>query len=88
MGGKQLGFSDYELTTAKKQTKQEKFMSDMEAVVLWQALIDLIEPHYHKASKNGGRPPYPLTMNYRGRYQIDNEKRRLAMLIWSKEIAS
>lgn len=32
----------------------------MEAVVPWQALIDLIGPHYPKASKNGGRPPYPL----------------------------
>jgi hypothetical protein len=60
MGGKQLGFSDYELTTAKKQTKREKFLSEMEAVVPWQALIDLIEPHYPKASKKGGRPPYPL----------------------------
>jgi hypothetical protein len=28
MGGKQLGFSDYKLTTAKKQTKREKFLSD------------------------------------------------------------
>jgi hypothetical protein len=37
MGGKQLGFSDYELTTAKKQTKREKFLSEMEAVVPWQA---------------------------------------------------
>ena len=55
MGGKQLGFSDYELTTAKKQTKREKFLSEMEAVVPWQALIDLIEPHYPKASKKGGR---------------------------------
>jgi IS5 family transposase len=27
MGGKQLGFSDYELTTTKKQTKREKFLS-------------------------------------------------------------
>ena len=27
MGGKQLGFSDYEPTTAKKQTKREKFLS-------------------------------------------------------------
>ena len=26
----------------------------------WQALIALIEPHYPKASKKGGRPPYPL----------------------------
>jgi transposase, IS5 family len=27
MGGKQLGFLDYELTTAKKQTKREKYLS-------------------------------------------------------------
>jgi IS5 family transposase len=59
MGGKQLGFSDYELTTAKKQTKREKFLAEMEVVVPWSALIDLIEPHYPKASKKG-RPPYPL----------------------------
>jgi hypothetical protein len=26
----QLGFSDYELTTAKKQTKREKFLAEME----------------------------------------------------------
>ena len=60
MGGKQLGFSDYEITTAKKQTKREKFLSEMEVVVPWQALLDLIEPHYPKTSKKGGRPPYPL----------------------------
>jgi IS5 family transposase len=60
MGGKQLGFSDYELTNAKKQTKREKFLSEMEVVVPWQALIALIEPHYPKASKKGGRHPYPL----------------------------
>jgi IS5 family transposase len=29
-------------------------------VVPWDALIDLIEPHYPKTSKTGGRPPYPL----------------------------
>ncbi len=33
MGGKQLDFSDYELTTAKKQTKREKFLAEMDAVV-------------------------------------------------------
>jgi IS5 family transposase len=32
----------------------------MEAVVPWQALIALIEPHYPKTSKKGGRPPYPM----------------------------
>jgi len=60
MGGKQLGFSDYELTTPKKQTKRQKFLSEMEVGVPWQALIDLIEPHYPKTSKKGARPPYPL----------------------------
>ena len=45
MGGKQLGFSDYELTIAKKQTKREMFPSEMDAVVPWQALIDMIKAH-------------------------------------------
>ena len=60
MGGKQLGFADYEQTTAQKRTKKEKFLAEMDQVVPWQALIDLIEPHYPKTSSKGGRPPYPL----------------------------
>jgi len=60
MGGKQLGFSEYEQTTAKKQTKREKFLAEMVAVVPWDALIALIEPIYPKTGKKGGRPPYPL----------------------------
>ena len=32
----------------------------MEVVVSWQALIDLIEPHYPKTPNKGGRPPYSL----------------------------
>lgn len=60
MGGKQLGFGDYEQTTAKKRTKREKFLADMDQVVPWKSLIDLVEPHYPKSCKKGGRPPYPL----------------------------
>jgi IS5 family transposase len=60
MGGKQLGFGDYEQSTAKKRTKRERFLSEMEVVVPWKALIDLIEPHYPKSSSKGGRPAYPL----------------------------
>jgi len=30
MGGKQLGFGDYKQGTAKKQTKREKFLAEME----------------------------------------------------------
>ncbi|XVN55876.1 transposase [Cyanobium sp. BSA11S] len=60
MGGKQLGFGDYEQTTATKRTRREKFLAEMDAVVPWQALIALIEPHYPKTSSKGGRPLYPL----------------------------
>jgi IS5 family transposase len=60
MDGKQLGFVDYEQTTAKKRTKREKFLAEMDGVVPWHALIALIEPHYPKTSSKGGRPPYPL----------------------------
>jgi IS5 family transposase len=60
MGGKQLGFGDYEQSTAKKRTKKERFLAQMEAVVPWRALIALIEPCYPKTGSKGGRPPYPL----------------------------
>ena len=33
MGGKQLGFGDYEQTTAKKRTRRERFLAEMEAAV-------------------------------------------------------
>ena len=65
MGGKQLGLSDYDLTTAKKKTKRESFMAQMDVEVPRQALIDLIEPPYPKASKKGGRPPCPLATTLR-----------------------
>ena len=51
MGGKQLGFSYYEIITAKKPTNREKFLSEVEVAVPWHALINLIETHYPKASK-------------------------------------
>ncbi len=60
MGGKQLGFGDDEQRTGKKQTKREKFLSEMDPVVPWQTLTDLIEPFYPKTGSKGGRPPYPL----------------------------
>ncbi len=59
MGGKQLGFSDDELTSAKKQAKRKKFPSEMEAVVPRPALIVLIDPHDSKTSMKGGLPPCP-----------------------------
>ena len=60
VGGKLLRFSDYEQATAKKRTRRERFLAEMEKVVPWKALMDLIDPHYPKTSSKGGRPPYPL----------------------------
>lgn len=33
MGGKQLGFGDYDQTTTKKRTRRERFLAEMEVVV-------------------------------------------------------
>jgi len=60
IGIKKLCFADYQQGSTKKRTKKEKFLAEMDQVVPWQALIDLIEPHYPKTSSKGGRPPYPL----------------------------
>lgn len=61
-GGSSPGLpgGDYEQSTAKKRTRREKFLAEMDAVVHWQALIALIEPHYPKTGSKGGRPAYPL----------------------------
>jgi IS5 family transposase len=59
MGAKQFGFGDYEQSTAKKRTRRERFLAEMEAIVPWKALVDLIES-YSKTSSKGGRQPYPL----------------------------
>ena len=36
------------------------FLAEMKVVVVWKALNDLAEPHYHNSSSNGGRPCYQL----------------------------
>jgi IS5 family transposase len=43
-----------------KRTKREQFLAEMDHVVPWAKLCTLIEPHYPKPSKAGGRPPIPL----------------------------
>ena len=54
MGTKQFGFGDYEQSTANKRTRRERFLAEMEAVVPWKVLVDLIEPHYPRTSSKGG----------------------------------
>jgi hypothetical protein len=40
----QLGFSDVEFAAKRKQTRREKFLSEMNQVISWARLMALIEP--------------------------------------------
>jgi len=61
----QLGFTDYEQTYAKKKTRRQRFLDEMEATVPWDAFLALISPVYHRPSAKGGRPPFPLEVMLR-----------------------
>lgn len=37
-----------------------KFLADMDRVVPWHDLVAVVEPHYARASPDGGGPPVPL----------------------------
>src|SRR3546814_19467863 len=54
----QLTFGDAEYAGKRKRTKREIFLTEMEQVTPWSALLALIEPAYPKAGR--GRRPYPL----------------------------
>ena len=41
-----------------KVTKREKFLSEMDQVIPWSRLIEVIKPHYPEAGN--GRPPMGL----------------------------
>ncbi|CAN7265472.1 IS5 family transposase [Trinickia sp. LjRoot230] len=56
---KQTTFASLAFDGKKKQTRRERFLTEMEAVVPWTALLAVIEPHYPKSGRRG-RPPMPL----------------------------
>ena len=56
----QLGFTGYQQIYAKKRTRRQGFLDEMEITVPWEAFLAMIEPVYHKPSSKGGRPPIPL----------------------------
>ena len=57
---KQPAFPGLRRAMKKKQTRREKFLAEMDAVVPWARLLALIAPHYPKVGPKGGRPPMPL----------------------------
>jgi IS5 family transposase len=54
----QTSFSHAEFAAKKKTTRREKFLARMEAVIPWDKLLAVIEPHYPKGER--GRPPLGL----------------------------
>lgn len=54
----QMSFGDGEYAAKKKTTRREVFLAEMEQVVPWGPLLNLIEPFYPAAGR--GRRPYPI----------------------------
>ena len=55
---KQQSFASDDFERYRKPTRREQFLAEMDKVVPWQALCQLIEPYYPKAGN--GRPPIGL----------------------------
>lgn len=60
---KQLGLG---LNLSTKKTRKREFLEDMERVVPWAVLVQIVEPHYPKAKT--GRPPFGIETMLRIHY--------------------
>ena len=54
----QRTFASLAWSAKGKVTRRERFLAEMDAVIPWQRLLGLIEPHYPRATV--GRPPHAL----------------------------
>ncbi|MGH7061808.1 MAG: IS5 family transposase [Stellaceae bacterium] len=55
---RQGSFAEAEYGAKKKQTRRDKFLAEMGAVVPWSRLVERLAPLYPKGER--GRPPIPL----------------------------
>jgi IS5 family transposase len=55
---KNLSFASLIYENKKKKTRREKFLEEMNQVIPWREITQIIEPHYPKAGN--GRQPFPL----------------------------
>ena len=51
---KQLTLTDAEHSGRKKTTRREEFLKSMDAIIPWEAWIEMIRPHYPSGKR--GRP--------------------------------
>lgn len=61
---KQTTFASLAWDGKKRVTRRERFLGEMDAVIPWDRLLGLIQPHYYKG-EGGGRPPMPLAVMLR-----------------------
>jgi IS5 family transposase len=55
----QTSFSELEYAAKKKRTRRDRFLSEIEAITPWAALVNAITPHYPSSGRRG-RPPMGL----------------------------
>ena len=60
----QTSFSELEYAAKKKQTRRDRFLSEIEAVTPWAELEKAIAPYY-PSSGGRGRPPIGLVLMLR-----------------------
>jgi IS5 family transposase len=60
---KQLGLG---LNLSTKKTRKREFVEEMERVVPWGVLVQIVEPHYPRAKT--GRPPFDIETMLRIHY--------------------
>jgi transposase, IS5 family len=60
---KQLGLG---LNLSTKKTRKREFLEEMESVVPWAVIVQIVEPHYPKAKT--GRPPFGIETMLRIHY--------------------
>src|SRR5215213_1452834 len=60
---KQLGLG---LNLSTRKTRKREFLEEMERVVPWAALVQIVEPHYPRAKT--GRPPFAVETMLRIHY--------------------
>ncbi len=57
---KQQSLNPSEFSVKPKRTRKREFLDEMDAVVPWSDLVQLVEPFASKPGAKGGRPAFPL----------------------------
>ncbi len=54
-----MSFSEWEYAAKKKQTRRDRFLAEIEAIIPWSSLVNMINPHYPN-NAGPGRPAVGL----------------------------